>query len=122
MLTYGAGATLPPAYADVCWRMLTYADVWCRCDSATDEAIRAGISAGARVIIVGQRPRPPPYADVCCCVQTYADLCSRMLTYADVCGRMVQRRAATKSCAGSWMRQADRKTAVYSRYSLCLLY
>ncbi len=68
MLTYAAGGT-------ACVRILTDGDVWSRCDTATDEAIRAGISAGARVIIVGQRRR----------MLTYAAVCRRMPTYADVC-------------------------------------
>jgi hypothetical protein len=62
-------------YAHGCSRMLTYGDGWSRCDTATDEAIRAGISAAARVIVVSQRRR----------ILTYAHVCWRMLAYADVC-------------------------------------
>ncbi len=56
MLTY-AGVCL--AYADVCWRMLTYA-----------------------VLQASDQSTPP----LCWRMLTYADVCWRMLTYADVCG------------------------------------
>jgi hypothetical protein len=48
MLTYGGGGA-------ACVRMVTDGDGWSRSDTATDEAIRAAISAAARVIVV----RPP---------------------------------------------------------------
>jgi hypothetical protein len=58
--------------------MLTDGYGWSRSDTATDEAIRAGISAAARVIVA-----------VCPAVSsrilTYAAVCWRMLAYADVC-------------------------------------
>jgi hypothetical protein len=68
------------AYADVCWRMLTYAE-------AQDESYRMT-------------------ASVCWRMLTYADVCWRMLTYADVCWRMLAF-AAGLTLVGSMLTYAD---------------
>jgi hypothetical protein len=56
---------------DVCWRMLTYADVCWHADVCWRMLTYADVCW---------------HADVCWRVLTYADVCWRMLTYADVCG------------------------------------
>ncbi len=62
-------------YADVCWRMLTYADV-CVC---WHMLTYAGVCWRMRMLT---------YADVCWGLLKYAGVCWRMLAYADVCWRM----------------------------------
>ncbi len=62
--------------ADVCGRMLTYAE---------SVATAANSPGSARGIYRRMRT----YADGCGRMLTYADVYRRMLTYADVCGRML---------------------------------
>jgi hypothetical protein len=68
-------------YADVCWRILTYAET-------ADAAGRVHSSSNTS-------SRMLTYADVCWRMLTYADLCWFMLTYADVCWRMLR---LSRSC------------------------
>ncbi len=61
-------------YADVCWRMLTYAG-FAYIIYRFSHSSRAGAFIG--------------YADVCWCMLTYADVCWRMLMYAGACWHML---------------------------------
>ena len=64
------------AYAHVCSRMLTHADVC------------------SRMAYAHVRSRMLTYAHVCARMRTYAHVCARMLTYAHVCSRMAGKAAA----------------------------
>jgi hypothetical protein len=80
MLTYAT-------YTDVCWRMLAYADVCCT--TTIGFTYFSTITKGFSEWSFDVCSRMLTYAHVCSRVLTYAEVCSSMLTYADVCWRML---------------------------------
>ncbi len=84
-------------YADVCWRMLTYAYV-CRTRSGD-----GGSSVGGHV--PGKETLRPSHQlhfrhllhrlCICCRMLTYADVCWHMLTHADICWHMQARSSSS---------------------------
>ncbi len=84
--------------ADVCWRILTYADVCCLTDithtilSALDVCWRLLTSADfcwRMLTYAASQTSRAPYPERLCQRLQFADICWHMLTYADVCWRML---------------------------------